>query len=42
MHDNSGGPNFSGANPEEIFKQFFGGGGLDDIFAQAFAQMGQP
>ena len=33
---------FHDINPDEIFKQFFGNGGIEDIFAQAFgAQMGQ-
>ena len=29
---------FQDINPDEIFKQFFGNGGLDEIFAQAFGQ----
>lgn len=28
-----GGPNFQDINPEELFKQFFGGGGIEEIFA---------
>ena len=36
-----GGPNFQDINPEELFKQFFGNGGIEELFAQAFgAQMG--
>ena len=36
-----GGPNFADINPEELFKQFFGNGGIEELFAQAFgAQMG--
>lgn len=36
-----GGPNFADINPDELFRQFFGGGGIEEIFAQAFgAQMG--
>ena len=36
-----GGPNFHDINPEELFKQFFGNGGIEELFAQAFgAQMG--
>ena len=39
--EGGGGPNFSDINPEELFKQFFGNGGIEEIFAQAFgAQMG--
>ena len=33
---------FHDINPDEIFKQFFGNGGIEEIFAQAFGgQMGQ-
>lgn len=31
-----GGPNFHDINPEELFKQFFGNGGIEELFAQAF------
>ena len=35
-----GGPQFHDINPEDIFRQFFGNGGIEEIFAQAFgAQM---
>ena len=39
--DSGGGPNFQDINPEELFRQFFGEGGIDQLFAQAFGgQMG--
>lgn len=39
--NSGGGPNFQDINPEELFRQFFGGGGIEEIFAQAFGgQMG--
>lgn len=34
--NSGGGPNFSDIDPEEIFKQFFGNGNIEQIFAQAF------
>ena len=36
--DSGGGPQFHDINPEDIFRQFFGNGGIEEIFAQAFAQ----
>ena len=35
----AGGPNFADINPDEIFRQFFGNGGIEELFAQAFGQM---
>ena len=41
MGASGGGPQFHDINPEELFRQFFGNGGIEEIFAQAFgAQMG--
>ena len=34
-----GGMNFADINPDELFRQFFGNGGIEEIFAQAFGQM---
>ena len=31
---------FHDVNPDEIFKQFFGNGGIEEIFAQAFGHRG--
>ena len=28
-----GGPNFADINPEELFRQFFGNGGIEELFA---------
>ena len=40
--ESDGPQGFHDINPDEIFKQFFGNGGIEEIFAQAFgAQMGQ-
>jgi len=36
MGSGGGGPNFADINPDEIFRQFFGNGGIEEIFAQAF------
>mmetsp|Transcript_8285 Transcript_8285/g.11476 ORF Transcript_8285/g.11476 Transcript_8285/m.11476 type:complete len:149 (-) Transcript_8285:532-978(-) len=41
MDSGGGGPNFADVNPEEIFRQFFGNGGIEELFAQAFGQMAQ-
>lgn len=41
MGGGGGGPQFHDINPEELFRQFFGNGGIEELFAQAFgAQMG--
>jgi DnaJ-class molecular chaperone len=31
--NSGGGPNFADINPDEIFRQFFGNGGIEEIFA---------